>query len=92
MYKVKAIYDGNSFKFEKSLPFNEKYEVEIIFKKPIKRSQQKILEYFNSWDKKDLEPIEEIINERKNFSLNRKELWYFSILILYLTISQEMLK
>jgi hypothetical protein len=54
------------------LPFG-KYEVEIIFTKELKDSQIEILKYFNNWDKDDVEIIEEIINERNNFYLNKNE-------------------
>jgi len=74
MFTVNAIYDGNNFKLEKPLPFKDKYEVEIIFKKPIKKSQKEILKFFNTWEREDVDAVEEIINERKNFSLNRPEL------------------
>ncbi|MDR3223038.1 MAG: hypothetical protein LBT66_04795 [Methanobrevibacter sp.] len=73
MYKIKGIYDGKYFKFETPLPSMGKYEIEIKFIKPINNSQEKILEFFNIWDKND-ENFEEIIKERKNFSLDRMEI------------------
>ncbi|MDR2873314.1 MAG: hypothetical protein LBV42_00975 [Methanobrevibacter sp.] len=55
------------------MPFG-KYEVEITCTKELKNSEIGILKNFNTWDKDDVESIEEIINERANFSLNRHEL------------------
>ena len=74
MYAVKAIYDGNNFKFEEPLPVNEGYEVVITFTNPIKQNQESILNFFNTWDKEDVDCIEEIIKERESFSLNRNEI------------------
>ena len=74
MFAVEAIYDGNYFKLKEPVPFNEKYEVIINFKKPIEKNQDKILQYFNTWDKDDVDCIEEIINERANFSIDRIEI------------------
>jgi len=74
MYEVKAIYDGNNFKFTEPLPIKENYEVVITFTKPIKKTQEDILQYFNIWDKDDADCIVEIIKERENFSLNRIEI------------------
>jgi hypothetical protein len=71
MYEVKAIYDGNNFKFAEPLLIKEDYEVVITFTKPIKNTQEDILQYFNTWDKNDVDCIAEIIKERENFSLNR---------------------
>ena len=73
MYAVKAIYEGNNFKFEEPLTIKEDYEVVITFTNPIKKSQENILKYFNTWDKEDVDCIAEIIKERENFSLNRME-------------------
>jgi predicted DNA-binding antitoxin AbrB/MazE fold protein len=73
MYAVKAIYDGNNFKLEETLPIKEDYEVVITFTNPIKRNQENILKFFNTWDKEDVDCVEEIIRERENFSLNRAE-------------------
>ena len=74
MYAVKAIYDGNNFKFEEPLLINEGYEVVITFTNPIKKNQESILNFFNTWDKEDVDCIEEIIKERESFSLNRNEI------------------
>jgi len=73
MYAVKAIYDGNNFKFQEPLAIREDYEVVITFTNPIKKNQENILKYFNTWDSEDVDCIEEIIKERENFSLNRAE-------------------
>jgi len=74
MYAVKAIYEGNNFIFEEPLTIKEDYEVVITFTNPIKKTQENILNYFNTWDKEDVDCIEEIIKERQNFSLNREEI------------------
>ena len=44
------------------------------FTNPIKKTQDDILKYFNTWDKDDVDCISEIIKERENFSLNRAEI------------------
>ena len=74
MFAVKAIFDGYNFKFEEPLPIKENYEVVITFTNPIKRNQEDILQYFNTWNKDDVDCISEIIKERENFSLNRIEI------------------
>jgi len=74
MFAVKAIFDGNNFKFEEPLPIKENYEVVITFTNPIKRNQEDILQYFNTWNEDDVDCISEIIKERENFSLNRIEI------------------
>ena len=74
MFAVKAIFDGNNFKFEEPLPIKENYEVVITFTNPIEKNQEDILQYFNTWNKDDVDCISEIIKERENFSLNRIEI------------------
>ena len=74
MFAVKAIFDGNNFKLEEPLPTRENYEVIITFTKPIERSQEDILQYFNTWDKDDADCISEIIKERDSFSMGRTEI------------------
>ena len=74
MYAVRAIYEGNYFKLEEPVPVQEKYEVVITFTRPVKQTQEDILEYFNIWDKEDEHCISEIIKERDNFSLGRTEI------------------
>jgi hypothetical protein len=74
MYAIKAVYDGNYFKLEEPVPVEGKYEVVITFTKSLKKPQEEILNYFNSWDKDDVNCITEIINERDNFSLGRTEI------------------
>jgi predicted DNA-binding antitoxin AbrB/MazE fold protein len=73
MYAVKAVYDGNIFKLDEPVPVKGKYEVIITFTKPIEKTQEKILQYFGSWDEEDVNCMAEIIKERENFSLNRTE-------------------
>ena len=74
MHAIKAIYDGNNFKFEEPIPVRGKYEVVIAFTKPIEKTQEKILEYFNTWNEDDVNCITEIMKERDNFSMNRVEI------------------
>jgi len=74
MYTVKAIYDGDNFKLEEPVPVKGKYEVIIAFTKPIEKNQEKILEYFNTWDEDDVNCIAEIMNERGNSFKNRIEI------------------
>jgi hypothetical protein len=81
MYAVKGIYDGVNFKLDEPAPVREEYEVVITFTAPLKKQtlkkpvkdQREILKYFGTWDKADVEAVEEIIKERANFSLNRPE-------------------
>jgi predicted DNA-binding antitoxin AbrB/MazE fold protein len=73
MYAVKAVYDGNIFKLDEPVPVKGKYEVIITFTKPIEKTQEKILQYFDTWDDEDVNCMAEIIKERENFSLNRPE-------------------
>lgn len=74
MYAIKAIYDGNYFKPQEPVPVEGKYEVVITFTKPINTSQEEILKYFGTWDDEDVKIIDEIIEERANFSLNRDKI------------------
>jgi predicted DNA-binding antitoxin AbrB/MazE fold protein len=73
MYAVKAVYDGNIFKLDEPVPVKGKYEVIITFTNPVEKTQEKILQYFNTWDEEDVNCMAEIIKERENFSLNRTE-------------------
>jgi hypothetical protein len=73
MRAIKAIYDGNYFKLDEPVPVKGKYEVIITFTKPVNGSQEEILNYFNTWDDDDVRIIDEIVEERANFSLNRGE-------------------
>jgi hypothetical protein len=74
MFTVKATFDGRNFRFERPLPIKEDYEAVITFTNPVKKTQEGILQYFNTWDEDDVECIAEIIKERENFSLNRAEI------------------
>jgi len=74
MYAIKGIYDGNNFKLEEPIPVKEKYEVVITFTKPIETKdlrKQKMLKFFGAWNNEDVEIINEIVEERANFSMNR---------------------
>jgi len=74
MFTVRAIFSGSNFKFEEPLPITEDYEAVITFTNPIKRTQENILQYFNTWDQDDVDCIAEIIQERDKFSLNREDI------------------
>ena len=72
MYAIKGIYDGNCFKLEEPVPVKEEYKVVITFTDPVKRSQEDILNYFNTWDDEDIDNISQVIAERKFFTLGRE--------------------
>jgi predicted DNA-binding antitoxin AbrB/MazE fold protein len=71
MYTIGAIYEGNHFKLKEPVPVKERYEVVITFTRPLKQTQEDILQFFNIWDTEDVHCISEIIKERDNFSLGR---------------------
>ena len=71
MYSIKAIYDGTNFKPIQPIPVEENYEVIITFVEPINKDQSEIMQYFGTFDKEDFLDIDEIMEERKNFSLGR---------------------
>ena len=76
METINAIYDGNSFKPIDPIPVNGKYEVIIVFTKPVEMKEnlrQTILKHFGTWDDDDVKTIEEIIKERESFFSNREE-------------------
>jgi len=77
MQVINAIYDGNFFKPTEPIPVEGKYEVVITFTKPINTKdsrRQKILKHFSTWNDDDVKNINEIIEERFNFSKGREEL------------------
>jgi len=74
MQAINAVFDGNYFKPLEPIPVEGKYEVVITFTKPIdtKNSRrQRILKHFGTWDDEDVKTINEIVEERINFSKNR---------------------
>lgn len=71
---IRAIYDGDAFRLEKPIPVKEDYEVIITFVEPIKKDQSGILDFFNAWGDEDAEFIDEIMEERNNFSDGRENL------------------
>lgn len=73
MYAIKAIYDGHNFKLDESIPIDGKYEVIITFTKPVEKDQEKILQFFGTWDDDDANCMAEIIKERKTFFFGRTE-------------------
>jgi len=73
MYAVKAIYDGYNFKLDEPAPIEGKCEVIITFMKPVEKDQEKILQFFGTWDDDDVNCMAEVIKERERFSLGRDE-------------------
>lgn len=73
MYAIKGIYDGNCFKLEQAIPVKEEYKVIITFTDPVKRDQEGIFDHFNTWTEADADCVNEVIAERKNFTLGRPE-------------------
>jgi len=76
LFKIKATYDGNHFKFEKPLP-KGKYNVELRFTESNESNEDminEILELSGVWNEKDVDLFDKIMKERKNFSSERIEL------------------
>ena len=74
MKTINAIFDGNYFKPIEPIPVEGKYEVTITFTKPIdtkSAKRQRMLKHFGKWDNEDVKTINEIVEERSNFSINR---------------------
>ena len=77
MQTINAIFDGNYFRPMEPIPVKGKYEVLITFTKPIdtkSTKRQRILKHFGSWDDEDVKTINEIVEERANFSASRDEI------------------
>ena len=77
MQSINAIFDGNRFRPIEPIPVNEKYEVVITFTKPINTKdtkRQRILKHFGTWNDEDINAINQIIEERAKFSINRDQL------------------
>jgi len=77
MQAINAIFDGNRFMPVEPIPVKEKYEVVITFTKPINTidtKRQRILKHFGAWNDEDINTINQIIDERANFSINRVQL------------------
>jgi hypothetical protein len=77
MQTINAIFDGNYFKPIEPIPVKGQYEALITFTKPIdtkNERRQRILKYFGSWDDDDVKIINEIVEERANFSMGRDEI------------------
>jgi predicted DNA-binding antitoxin AbrB/MazE fold protein len=64
MYAIKAIYDGSNFKPTEPIPVKEKYEVVITFTNPVRNPQEKLLDYFNTWDKEDFDCVMDSLKDR----------------------------
>jgi len=77
MQAINAIFDGNMFRPVEPIPVKEKYEVVITFTKPINNIDKKhhrILKHFGTWNDEDINTINQVIEERANFSINRVQL------------------
>ena len=77
MQAINAIFDGNYFKPTEPIPVKGKYEVVITFTKSIEskdKKRQRILKHFGTWSDEDIKTINEIVEERVNFSMNRDEI------------------
>jgi methylthioribose-1-phosphate isomerase len=74
VYAIKGIYDGNCFKLEEPVPVKEEYKVVIAFIDPVKRSQEDIFSYFNTWDDTDIKNVSQIVTEREVFTLGRENI------------------
>jgi predicted DNA-binding antitoxin AbrB/MazE fold protein len=77
MQSINAIYDGNYFKPVEPIPVTGKYEVIITFTKSLDakdKKRQRILKHFGTWNNDDINTINEIIEERAHFSMNREEI------------------
>ena len=77
MHAINAIFDGNYFKPIEPIPVKGKYEVVITFIKSIDtkdKKRQRILKHFGTWDDEDMKTINEIVEDRINFSMNRDEI------------------
>jgi len=73
MYAIKAIYDGTNFKPMQPIPVKENYKVVITFIEPVKKEQTDIMDFAGIWKDEDVLDLNEIMTERKNFSLGRLE-------------------
>jgi len=76
MQAINAIFDGSLFKPLEPVPVDGKYEVVITFTKPIDAKgakRQRILEHFGAWDDDDVKTMQEMVEERADFSKNRGE-------------------
>ncbi len=71
MQAIKAIYDGKEFKLLEPIPVKGKYIVAITFIEPADNCQHGLLKYANIFNEDDVESIEKIIEERKEFSFGR---------------------
>jgi predicted DNA-binding antitoxin AbrB/MazE fold protein len=74
MQTINAVYDGNFFKPLEPIPVDGEYEVVITFTRPIDTKasrRQRILKHFGTWNNEDVKTINEIVEERINFSKGR---------------------
>ena len=77
MQAINAIFDGHYFKPTEPIPVEGKYEVVITFTKPIGKNdakRQRILKHFGTWNDDDVKTINEIVEDRTNFSKNRGQI------------------
>jgi hypothetical protein len=77
MQAINVIFDGNYFKPIEPIPVKGKYEVVITFTKSLDtkdKKRQRLLKHFGTWNNDDIKMIDEIIEERTSFSINRDEI------------------
>ncbi|MCL1864665.1 MAG: DUF104 domain-containing protein [Spirochaetes bacterium] len=77
MQSINAIFDGNHFKPIEPIPVEGQYEVVITFTKPIDTKdtrRQRVLKHFGAWNDEDIKTINEIVEERTCFSINRDKI------------------
>ena len=71
MESMNAIYDGNTIKFTEPIAVKGKYEVKVIFTKPLfdedkEAKKQRLLKYCGILDDDDVRLIEEMKEEQSN--------------------------
>jgi len=78
MHAIKAVYDGKSFTPTQPIPVEGRYDVIITFVEPAELSEPKkknpraVLDFCGIFDEDTID-LEEIYEERKNFSIGRPD-------------------
>ena len=74
-----TIVDGNKIKYLEPVPVKGKYEVTVIFNKPVDEDAEieakikRMEACFGIFDDEDMKVMKEIIEERKDFFKGREE-------------------
>jgi len=74
MQAIKAFYDGSGFIPSEPIPVKGTYEVVITFTKPvdeIEARRQRLMSHAGTWDAETVWAIQQIVEERSNFSSSR---------------------